>query len=100
MVELLKPYRDYEAILRLIYAQDARNSGLKDSELIILPFLTDDGPGIQMRARDLTAEFEQHQKQFIMPLADDQRQPDASPAVVKSLKDFQRNYNVFSGFPC
>lgn len=96
MVELLKPYRDYEATLRQIYAQDAGNSAIKEAEPNLLPLFAGDDPEIQIRARDLAAESEQQRQQYIMPLPGDQRRPDASSAVVKSLKDFQHNFNVFS----
>lgn len=48
------------------------------------------------RARDPAAESEWQKQQYIMALPDDQRRAAGSPAVVKSLKDFQHNFNVFS----
>jgi hypothetical protein len=31
-----------------------------------------------------------------MPLSDDDRMPDGTPAIVESLKEFQQNFNVFT----
>lgn len=96
MVELLQPYRAYEAKLRQLYAQDAGNEALKDPNLNILPLFADN-PHINVRARNLATESQQEKDRYIMPLPDDgQRRPHGSPAVVKSLKDFKHNFNVFS----
>lgn len=96
LTDLLKPYRDYEATLRQLYAQDAGNDVLKKPSLNVLPLFTSDGPVIQVRARDLVAESEQQKQQYIMTLPDDQRRSHASPAVVQSFKEFRHNFNVFS----
>lgn len=94
--EVLQPYREYESILRQLYAQDSGNKLLQIPDLNILPLFTAESPGIHMRARDPTTESEQQQQQYIMALPDAQRRPGGSPAVVDSLKEFQNNFNVFS----
>lgn len=43
-------------------------------------------------------ESEQQKQQYIMALPDDQRRSGGSPAVVNSIKEFQRNFNVFTEF--
>ncbi|KAJ4414254.1 hypothetical protein N0V82_008036 [Gnomoniopsis sp. IMI 355080] len=96
IVEMLQPYRDYEAVLRQLYAQDPGNAVLQTPELNILPLFTADSTGIHIRARDFAAESEQQKQQYIMALPDDQRRATGSSAVVKSLKDFQHNFNIFS----
>lgn len=96
MVDLLEPYRQYEAQLRQIYAQDPDNEVLKDELLNVLPLFTADTPDIRIRARDVTIEPETEKARYIMTLPDDQRRPNGSPAVVQSHKEFRQNFNVFS----
>lgn len=96
MVDILKPYRQYEAHLRKAYAQDPDNEALKDDYLNCLPLFTADTPDIRVRARDLEAEPQAEKDKYIMALPDEQRRLNGSPAVVQSHKDFQRNFNVFS----
>lgn len=96
IVDMLQPYREYEAILRQIYAQDAGNKVLQKPDLNILPLFTGDISGIHIRARDLAAESEQHKQQYIMALPDAQRRAAGSLAIVDSIREFQHNFNVFS----
>ncbi len=96
MVELLEPYRQYEAQLRQAFAQDPENEALKDPHVNVLPLYTEDTPAIKIRARNLAVESKEEKSKYIMPLPADIRRPDGSPAVVQSLKDFRRNFGVFS----
>ncbi|GAB1310959.1 Ankyrin repeat protein [Madurella fahalii] len=96
MVELLEPYRKYEAHLREAFAQDPGSELLKDPHVNVLPLFTDDTPKIKIRARNLKGESDDEKSKYIMPLTKEVRRPDGSPAIVQSLKDFQRNFNVFS----
>ncbi|KAK3495967.1 hypothetical protein B0T13DRAFT_311367 [Neurospora crassa] len=96
MVDLLQPYRDYEARLRQVYAQEPDSELLKDPYVNVLPLFTDNTSDIKIRARNMEAESEEERARYIMPLPKDIRRPDQSPAVVQSHKDFQRNFNIFS----
>lgn len=96
IADMLQPYREYEATLRQLYAQDPGNKMLQTPDLNILPLFTADSPGIRIRARHPAAESEEQKHQYIMALPDDLRRAAGSRAVVKSLKDFQHNFNVFS----
>jgi len=96
MVELLEPYRKYEAHLRQAFAQEPSSELLKDPHANVLPLFTEDTHNIRIRARKLDAESQEEKSKYIMPLPDKIRRPDGSPAIVQSLKDFQRNFNVFS----
>lgn len=96
VAEVLQPYREYEATLRQLYAQDPGKQVLQLPDLNILPIFTIDSPGIHIRARDPAAESKQQKQQYIMALPDAQRRPGGSPAVVESFKEFQNNFNVFS----
>lgn len=96
VAELIEPYREFEAKLRELYAQERDNPDLDDPYLNVLPLFTDDTPAIQTRARDLDGETQDQKDKYIMPLPDDKRRPDGSPAVVESLKEFRYNLGVFS----
>ncbi|KAH6660295.1 ankyrin repeat-containing domain protein [Truncatella angustata] len=92
---LLEPFRNYEAQLRHIYAQDRNNAILDDPYLNVLPLFTKDTSDIRTRARNLAAESSEEKDKYIMSLPDDKRRADGSPAVVQSLKEFRHNFNVF-----
>lgn len=96
MIELMKPYREFEAKLRELYAQERDNPDLDDPYLNVLPLFTEDTPAIQTRARNLDDETQDEKDKYIMPLPNDKRRPDGSPAVVESLKEFRYNLSVFS----
>ncbi|KAI1076745.1 ankyrin repeat protein [Whalleya microplaca] len=96
MRELMSPYRQFEAQLREMYAQQRDNSILDDPYINVLPLFTKDTPLIKTRARNLEAETPQEKDKYIMSLPDDKRRPSGSPAVVESLKEFRHNFSVFS----
>lgn len=96
VVEIMNPYRDYEASLRTVYAQDRQNPILNDPHLNVLPLFTDDTKFITTRARNLETESEEEKSKYVMPLPDDKRRPHGSPATVTDLSEFQKNFNVFS----
>ncbi|KAK3356243.1 hypothetical protein B0H65DRAFT_72260 [Neurospora tetraspora] len=96
MVELLQPYREYEARLRQAYAQEPDSELLKDPYVNVLPLFTDNTSDIKIRARNIETESEEERARYIMPLPKNMRRPDQSPAVVQSHKEFQRNFNIFS----
>ncbi|TRX88447.1 hypothetical protein FHL15_010637 [Xylaria flabelliformis] len=96
MAELIEPYRQFEAKLREMYAQERNNTVLDDPYLNVLPLFTKDTPAIQTRARNLDGETQEQKEKYIMPLPEEKRRPDGSPAVVESLKEFRYNFGVFS----
>ena len=96
MTELMEPYRQFEAKLREMYAQERSNLVLEDPYLNVLPLFTKDTPAIQTRARNLDDETQEQKDKYIMPLPEDKRRPNGSPAVVESLKEFRHNFGVFS----
>ncbi|KAK4184990.1 ankyrin repeat protein [Podospora australis] len=96
MVDIIKPYRQYEADLRAAFAQDRTNPALEDPHLNVLPLFTEDTELITTRARDLDNETEEEKSRYIMPLPDHKRRPHGSPAVVGSIKEFQKNFAIFS----
>jgi len=96
MAEIMEPYRQYEAELRTVFAQDRTNPALNDPHLNVLPLFTENTKLITTRARDLANETEEEKSRYIMPLPADKRRPDGSPAVVSSIKEFQKNFSIFS----
>ena len=96
MVELLKPYRDYEAQLRSVYAQDRQNPVLNDPYLNVVPLFTENTKLITTRARNLAAESEEEKSKYVMPLPDDKRRAQGSPATVADLGEFRKQFSVFS----
>jgi hypothetical protein len=96
MIEIMDPYRKYEANLRSVYAQDRKNPILEDPHLNVLPLFTQDTHLITTRARDLEAESDDEKSKYIMVLPEDKRRPHNSPATVANMTEFQKNFNVFS----
>lgn len=94
MLELLEPYKQYDAELRKAFAQQPDHPAVKQPN--VLPIFAGHEKQVTVRARDLDAETEKERDCFIMPLRDGDRKPDGAPAIVQSLKDFQTNFSVFS----
>ncbi|KAF2233250.1 ankyrin repeat protein [Viridothelium virens] len=94
--EQVEPYKRYDAKLREIFAQEPSHPILADSALNLTPILNGHEHEIKIRARDLGSEAIDEKEKYIMPLSDEDRKMNGSPAIVPSLKDFQTNFNVFS----
>lgn len=94
VLDLVKPYNQYDAEMRKIFAQKPGHPALAESSVV--PVFEGHETDIRIRARDLEAESAKEQEAFIMPLKDEDRRANGSPAVVQSLKDFRTNFNVFS----
>ncbi|KAK4205349.1 hypothetical protein QBC40DRAFT_51092 [Triangularia verruculosa] len=96
VTQLFEPYRKYEAHLRETFAQDPSHELLKDHHVNVLPLFTEDTASLNIRARNLAAESKEERSRYIMPLPKELRRPHGSPATVRDLKEFRRNFNVFS----
>jgi hypothetical protein len=96
MTEIMRPYRKYEADLRTTFAQDRTNPALEDPHLNVLPLFGKDTKLVTTRARNLASESQAEKDRYIMSLADEKRREHGSPAVVGSLKEFQKNFAIFS----
>ncbi|KAF3344776.1 hypothetical protein VD0002_g1466 [Verticillium dahliae] len=96
MIEILDPYRRYEAQLRSVFAQDRNSTLLNDPYVNLLPVFNENTKNIKTRARNLSAESEEEKSRYIMSLPDDKRREDGSPAVVQSIAEFRKNFSVFS----
>lgn len=94
---LVRPYNDYDAALRRIFAQEPEHPVLRDNQANLVPLY--DGTGsatILIRARDLSSEPPELAKKYILPLKPNNRRPNGSPAVVPSLLEFQTNFSLFT----
>lgn len=94
LLELLEPYKQYDAELRKAFAQQPDHPAAKTPN--VLPVFAGQEKHVTIRARNLKAESARERDCYIMPLKDDGRKPDGAPAIVQSFKEFQANFNVFS----
>ncbi|CZT02079.1 related to ankyrin [Rhynchosporium agropyri] len=94
---LLEPFKKFENELRKVYAQQPEHelvTGGKNVNLV--PIFAGYQQELKIRARSLKTESTDEKSKFIMPLSNTDRKLNGSPAVVSSLKDFQKNFNLFS----
>lgn len=96
MTELAEPYREYDAKIRELFAQEPDHLALKDPNVNVLPLFDGSTDNVKIRARDLSSETDEEKEKYVMPLKDADRKPNGSPAVVQTFKEFQNNFNVFS----
>ncbi|TKX26280.1 ankyrin repeat-containing protein 4 [Elsinoe australis] len=96
MAELLEPYKAYDNTMREVFAQQPNHKAISVPNIV--PLFSDAGaPGmIKIRPRDISAESDDEKARYLMPLSQADRKTCGSPAVVKSLQDFRRNFNIFS----
>ncbi|KAL3464857.1 hypothetical protein BJX64DRAFT_286043 [Aspergillus heterothallicus] len=97
--DLRQPYNDYDMVLRQIFAKEPDHPAIADGLLNIVPLYDVDGDGkvdLRIRARSLATESDDVKEKYIMPLADQDRRPNGSPAVVSSFEEFQTHFSIFS----
>ncbi|KAL4744531.1 hypothetical protein BDW72DRAFT_199497 [Aspergillus terricola var. indicus] len=95
--ELVRPYNDYDAQLRKIFAQEPTHPAVADNLVNVVPLFDANGStDVRIRARDLASESETTRSKYLMPLKDEHRKPTGAPAVVSHIKDFQTHFNIFS----
>ncbi|PWY78092.1 hypothetical protein BO94DRAFT_537877 [Aspergillus sclerotioniger CBS 115572] len=95
--QITAPYNNYDAVVRKLFAQDPSHTALQDNHLNIVPLYDSSGlTDVRVRARDLASEPSTMKERYIMPLKEQDRRPNGSPAVVPRLDDFWRNFNIFS----
>ncbi|KAL1954703.1 hypothetical protein VTO42DRAFT_807 [Malbranchea cinnamomea] len=95
--ELVKPYNEYDSVLRQIFAQEPSHPLLADNHVNIVPLYDANGStDLRIRARDLASEPREIKEKYIMPLMDEDRRPHGSPAVVSTFKEFKTNFDLFS----
>ncbi|WPH02991.1 Hypothetical protein R9X50_00586300 [Acrodontium crateriforme] len=94
ILELLQPFKDYDAELRKVFAQEPDHPSAQQPNVV--PVFTGNEHKVTIRARDLENESDEERESYIMPLKKENRKPDGSMAIVQSLKQFQTNFNLFS----
>lgn len=93
---IVEPYKAYESELRKVYAQQPDHEVVKDGAVNLVPIFSGYESDLKLRARDLENETKEESEKYILPLKDEERRPDGSPAVVGSLKHFRANFSLFS----
>ncbi|KAL2859589.1 hypothetical protein BJX68DRAFT_276845 [Aspergillus pseudodeflectus] len=95
--DLVKPYNDFDAVVRKIYAQEPDHPAVTNNHLNLVPLFDSNGStDVRIRARDLASETDDLKSKYLMPLKDEHRKPSGAPAIVSSLKEFQTHFNIFS----
>lgn len=93
---IVEPYKAYESELRKVYAQQPDHGVIRDGAVNLVSIFSGHENDLKIRARNLQMETKEESEKYIMPLKDEDRRPNGSPAVVGSIKDFQSNFNLFS----
>ncbi|KAH6620537.1 hypothetical protein C7974DRAFT_426687 [Boeremia exigua] len=92
--ELLAPYKEYDARLREVFAQQPSHPAIGKPNVV--PLFTGNEQDVKIRARNIDSEMDEERERYLMPLDDANRKPDGAPAIVQSLKEFQTNFQLFS----
>ncbi|OAG06714.1 ankyrin [Paraphaeosphaeria sporulosa] len=95
LLELLEPYKKYDAKLREIFAQEPDHPVLADEHLNVVPVFNGHTSSLKIRARDLDSESQEEKERYIMSLGAEERRPNNSPAIVQDIKEFQQNFALF-----
>jgi hypothetical protein len=93
--QVTEPFRVFENKLREVFAQEPDHSALRDPYVNVLPIFAGKEGDLKVRARDLDNESKNVQEKYLFPLKPEVRKPDGVPAVVTSIKDFKKNFNLF-----
>ncbi|KAI9740971.1 MAG: hypothetical protein M1818_004577 [Claussenomyces sp. TS43310] len=96
VIDLLNPFTTYENSLRKIYAQQPHHEAIKDGLTNLMDVFGGHESELRIRARSLDTETVEEKGQYIMPLREDERRKQGSPAIVSSLKGFRHNFTLFS----
>ncbi|KAF7715271.1 Uncharacterized protein PECH_002108 [Penicillium ucsense] len=96
--ELVKPFNDFDAFARKIFAQSASETSAKVGCVNVVPLYneTTKDADIRVRARDMTTESPEQKEKYLLPLPSSKRRANGSPAVVPSLEEFQNNFALFT----
>jgi hypothetical protein len=95
ITESVAPFKAYENKLREIFAQEPDNPALSDPLVNALPIFAGHEGEFKIRSRDLDKESKEKQQKYVFPLMKEVRKPNGAQAVVNSLQDFKKNFNLF-----
>jgi hypothetical protein len=93
--ELLEPYKQYDAKLREVFAQEPNHPALNDPYINVVPVFDGHTKHVKIRARDLENESVEEKEKYVMPLDAAERRGNGSPAIVHDVKEFQKNFALF-----
>lgn len=88
------PYLLYEKKAREIFVQQCEEP--RQPVLNCFPIFVHSNRPIITSARRLDQESSLHQQKFLFPLDESCRRVDGSPAMVQSLPEFYRNWDIFT----
>ncbi|KAE8148084.1 hypothetical protein BDV25DRAFT_142131 [Aspergillus avenaceus] len=95
--ELVKPYNEYEAVIRKLFAQEPSHPILRDGHLSLVPIYHPNGEAtVPSRPRDPSSETPEMQEKYVMPLKPENRRSKGDSAVVPRLDEFRHNFSIFS----
>lgn len=92
--KILDPFKTYEGKLREIFAQQPQHEALQNPHINTVPIFKGHQHVLQVRARSVDDQSEN--EKYLMPLEHGVRKPQGAPAVVGSLQEFQKNFDLFS----
>jgi len=93
--EALRPSIEYEAYLRRLFATDRNNTQLDDPYVGLVDVFAATSDIRVTRARVIRDDHDFSAK-YVMPLSEDRRRKEGSPAMTGSLDDFERNWAIFT----
>lgn len=91
--ELVEPYNIFESKLREGFAVHPNDPVVQDPNVNLVPVF---GFHDLLRTQARKLDDDTVNQQYIMPLKPGDRKADGTPVVVDSLKDFKKNFNLFS----
>ncbi|PYH47148.1 ankyrin repeat protein [Aspergillus saccharolyticus JOP 1030-1] len=95
--DIIRPYNNYDAVVRKLFAQDPSHRLLQDAYLNVIPLYDETGTAdVRVRARQVESETPQMKEKYLLPLKDKDRRTTGSPAVVPKFVDFLKNFTIFS----
>lgn len=95
--DLVKPYNDFDATARKLFAQEPSHPSIRDNHVNIVPLYNATGStDVRVRARNLASETPEQKSKYMLPLSEPMRRPSGSPAVVPTLDEFQNNFALFT----
>ncbi|CAG8242404.1 unnamed protein product [Penicillium salamii] len=97
MVDLVKPYIEFDAVMRKKFAQEPESSAVQENLINVTPIYDQAGINdLRIRARDLEVETPEQKEKYLLPLGNKDRKPNGSPAIVPTLKEFRNNFALFT----
>lgn len=94
--QLLKPFLEYENVLRGYLAQKPDHEFVADNTVNLVDVFGDENEPVLIRGRDLGEETQVEKDRYLMELKEDERKKNGAPALVGSLEEFKGNFGIFS----